>query len=469
MRTGKKEFKITAVILAAAMLMCSCGKSISDSKSVTNGEHVTATSGDASAADKTAKAEFGDGEIKGKESGLFGEFGAETSGDTVYYESAADYSTSLKDVESDSEYDGGYDDYVDDDYINSIAAGMLTGGELRDLLNWDNYLRSFDSDVLSPWKVLSDSRVVIHVHNGESSILGVKVALTANGKEVYSAVSDINGNAYLFTGLDGQAQAPDGVRVYKADGSYDEYKLSEIANSKNEGEVEVENVNKDVNVDLMFVVDTTGSMGDELDYLKAEIQDVIERAEDETGKSIRTSVNFYRDQEDEYLVRYFDFRDDAKEVSKIVGEQFASGGGDFPEAVYEAFDNALNEHNWNEDSIKLMFVVLDAPPHDEDAKELAELVVQAAAMGVRIIPVMSSGADAETEAIFRSYAVLTGGTYLFLDDNSGIGYSHETPANSTDYDSELLNEMMIRVIGEFCGEDLGTVVVEPTPAPVQGN
>ena len=152
-----------------------------------------------------------------------------------------------------------------------------------------------------------------------------------------------------------------------------------------------------------------------------------------------------------------------------MGEQYASGGGDFPEAVYEAFDNALNEHNWNEDSIKLMFVVLDAPPHDEDAEKLAELVVQAAAMGVRIIPVMSSGADAETEAIFRSYAVLTGGTYLFLDDNSGIGYAHETPANSTDYDSELLNEMMIRVIGEFCGEDLGTVVVEPTPAPVQGN
>ena len=454
---------MTAVILAAGMLMCSCGEKVTSSvRYSSNGEMVSATKGDASAA-KTEK-DFGDGEIGG-----IGGFldDAVEGGDRVYeaesYEAASFTKEALAGDASDSEFYG--------DAFNGIeaAAGMLTGGELRDLLNWDNYLRSLDADVLTTWQVLSDSRVCIHLHNGETPVMGVKVALKANGKEIFSAVSDINGNAYLFSGLNGQKEAPDGVRIMKADGSYDEYALADIVNSKNEAEVEVSGENKDVNVDLMFVVDTTGSMGDELEFLKAEIQDVIERAEDETGKSIRTSVNFYRDQTDEYVVRYFDFRDDAAEVSKIVGEQYSSGGGDFPEAVYEAFDNALNSHNWNEDSIKLMFVVLDAPPHDEDAAKLAELICQAAAMGVRIIPVMSSGADDETEALFRSYAVITGGTYLFLDDNSGIGYSHDTPATRTEYDSELLNEMMIRVIGEFCGKDLGTVVVTPTPAPVQGN
>ena len=467
MRKNSKKYSLVAMMMAASILMSSCGAANKAVCTKTN----SSSNGTVATADE-AVTTFGDGEIKGSSS--ISEFFRDLDGDVVYKEGideAVGYSD--KEVYETDDYstvDEIGDDYIDGDYYyNDAEAGTLTGGELRDLLNWDNYLRSVDQEILAKWDVVSTSRVTVHLYNGDTPIMGTKVVLTNGQSDLFTAVTDVTGNAYLFYNLVNEDVAPTGIKVYGDDGSVSEYALSDVANSKNEVELEVKNTNKEVNVDLMFVVDTTGSMWDELDYLKAEIQDVIDRASDETGMSIRTSVNFYRDQEDEYLVRYFDFRDDAAEVKELVGEQTADGGGDYPEAVYEAFDNALNEHNWNENSIKLMFVVLDAPPHEEDATELAALVKQAAEMGVRIIPIMSSGADAETEYLFRSYAAITGGTYLFLDDNSGVGYAHETPANDTEYDSEYLNEMMIRVIGEYCGKDLGTEVVEITPAPVQGN
>ncbi|MBR3645266.1 MAG: hypothetical protein IKN54_02515, partial [Lachnospiraceae bacterium] len=200
---------------------------------------------------------------------------------------------------------------------------------------------------------------------------------------------------------------------------------------------------------------------DELDYLKAELQNVIERVHEETKAPIRTSVNFYRDEGDEYEVKYYDFRDDAAEVDKLLEDEHAAGGGDYPEAVHTALDNALNQHNWEESStVKLMFFVLDAPPHEEVAEKIQQYTVQAAQMGVRIIPVVASGADDMTQQLMRIMSIMTGGTYLFLDDNSGVGDSHEIPKDVNDYKSEHLNDMLIRVIGEYCGKEISQVEIE---------
>ena len=62
----------------------------------------------------------------------------------------------------------------------------------------------------------------------------------------------------------------------------------------------------------MFMIDTTGSMGDELAYLQVELADVIADIRDNIGQSfkIRLSINFYRDADDEYVVREFPFTED---------------------------------------------------------------------------------------------------------------------------------------------------------------
>lgn len=103
----------------------------------------------------------------------------------------------------------------------------------------------------------------------------------------------------------------------------------------------------------------------------------------------------------------------------------------------------------------MCFLVLDAPPHSESEisginSQIQKYIQQAACEGIRIIPVASSGVDTETEFLLRSFALMTGGTYVFLTDHSGVGDSHLEPTIGQ-YTVEALNELMVRVISEYCG------------------
>lgn len=353
------------------------------------------------------------------------------------------------------------------------SAGTLTGGEIRDLRNWDNWSHVADLEYLTSWKLLPKDRIAVYVHNGDNAVNNVKVKLLAGDKVIYESVTANDGYAYLFYNFGEDASVkPDSIEVENKDGDFDSYSISENANNKNEIEISSEITNDEVKLDLMFVVDTTGSMQDELDYLKAELEDVIERVEGETGATIRTSVNFYRDEGDEYEVKYYDFREDAKEVTKILSEQNADGGGDWEEAVHKALDNAINGHNWSDEStVKLMFLVLDAPPHDDEEikTKLAKLVEEASAQGIRIIPVAASGTDENTQQLLRSFAIMTGGTFIFLDDNSGVGAPHDVPLEPNEYNSEYLNDMLIRIIGQYCGVDIDSTPVQNPQPTVEPN
>ncbi len=203
-------------------------------------------------------------------------------------------------------------------------------------------------------------------------------------------------------------------------------------------------------LDLMFVFDTTGSMGDELLYLQKEFEDIAARVADQ---STRFCVNFYRDHGDEYVVRSNPFSDDIKATASLINAEYANGGGDYEEAVDEALLDAVAGHTWREEAVKLMFLILDAPPHDipETNANLKAAVEEAAAQGIRIIPIASSGVNEKTEGFLRSIAMITGGTYTFLTDDSGIGGSHLEPTVGA-YTVEALNDMVVRLIKEYYAE-----------------
>ena len=69
----------------------------------------------------------------------------------------------------------------------------------------------------------------------------------------------------------------------------------------------------------------------------------------------------------------------------------------------------------------------------------------AAEKGIHLIPVVASNADRETELFGRALAIMTNGTYVFLTDHSGVGYSH-IAASVGNYEVELLNKLLIRLI-----------------------
>lgn len=207
-------------------------------------------------------------------------------------------------------------------------------------------------------------------------------------------------------------------------------------------------------LDVALVIDTTGSMGDEIRYLQAELADIAARVHAAyPGASARWALVLYRDSGDEYVVRTFDFEANVDAFRANLAAQSADGGGDYPEASHAAL-LAMANLAWREgaSTARLAFWVADAPHHAEVASEQAMAVRSAADLDVHIYPVASSGIDLVTEHSMRASAQLTGGRYLFLTDDSGVGGSHLEPSIPC-YFVTRLNDAMLRMVDmEMSGE-----------------
>lgn len=277
--------------------------------------------------------------------------------------------------------------------------------------------------------------------------------LTRDGKVLYAARTDNTGKAELWQTLSLEEEVYDKLEIvlYKKDGSKDKLRAKSIEKGINTFTVSAD-CNQSQKVDIAFVVDATGSMSDELNFLKAELNDVIFKS-----KEISTTLNFsfanvfYRDFGDEYITKTQDFTRILSEGVSFINQQRAGGGGDYPEAVEVALDSAINGLSWSAYArARLLFLVLDAPPHNtpEIQEKLKNLSEQAAEKGIRIVPLVASGINKSAEYLLRSMALATNGTYAFLTDHSGIGNAHIKPSTD-EFEVELLNDLLVRVIKSF--------------------
>jgi Mg-chelatase subunit ChlD len=200
-------------------------------------------------------------------------------------------------------------------------------------------------------------------------------------------------------------------------------------------------------LDVAFVVDTTGSMGDEIAYLQREFLDLSQAIEAAYPKAAqRWALVVYRDKGDVYLTETLDFTDDPQAFRTKLATYSAGGGGDTPEAPDAAF-GALNQLAWRSDatSARLAFWVADAPHHESNAARFADAVRATRALGVHVYPVASSGVDELTELSMRSIAQLTQGRYLFLTDDSGVGNAHKQPTIPC-YHVTRLDQAILRMV-----------------------
>ena len=309
---------------------------------------------------------------------------------------------------------------------NDVKAGKLTAGEVNDFTKWqiwERYLQTTES-FQQTWGFLPRQRYTMQVMDKHGyPIVNYPVQIKDDkGNTLFQAVTDNTGKAELW--------GKTGFETLVVD----------------------EPCNIQDGVDVVFVFDATGSMGDELRYLQAEMKDVIARASAATGGlRIRTGAVVYRDHGDEYVTRISRLTDELSETQAFIAKQEANGGGDFPEAVPEALMAALNSSGWDSNArARIAFLVLDAPCHEDSATLalLNEQILNAAALGVRIVPVVCSGIDKPTELLLRSIALATNGTSFFLTDDSGIGNPHLKPTTDS-LKVEHLNDMLVRTIVEF--------------------
>jgi len=183
-------------------------------------------------------------------------------------------------------------------------------------------------------------------------------------------------------------------------------------------------------VEVVFVLDTTGSMGELIQAAKEKIWAIANTlVSAKPTPRIKMGLVAYRDRGDQYITRRTDLTSDLDAIYKeLMGFQ-ATAGGDEPESVNQALHEAVTQLSWSRDSktYRVIFLVGDSPPHMDytDDVKYPETCKIAAAAGI-IINTVQCGSNTTTPGIWTEIALKSEGRY-FRVEQSGSAILATTP------------------------------------------
>jgi Mg-chelatase subunit ChlD len=169
-------------------------------------------------------------------------------------------------------------------------------------------------------------------------------------------------------------------------------------------------------VDLGFILDTTGSMAEEIAAVKSTLQKVSAAFADQTVH-VRVGLVEYKDRGDAFVTKVYPMTADTASFARQVGSIEAGGGGDTPESVNEGLHVGLTGLAWNPSAVaRFAFLIGDAPPHLDypGDYDYAVEMKNAAHRGIQVFTVAASGMDDLGQVVFRQIAQYTGATNLFV-------------------------------------------------------
>lgn len=183
-------------------------------------------------------------------------------------------------------------------------------------------------------------------------------------------------------------------------------------------------------VEVVFVLDTTGSMGGLIHAAKEKIWSIASTlAQAQQAPEIAMGLVAYRDRGDAYVTQVVDLNRDLDSMYSRLMDFGADGGGDGPEAVNEALEAAVMRMSWSQDpgTYKVVFLVGDAPPHMDYADDVKypQVLAAAAARGI-VVNTIQCGSMHGTVAPWRHIASLGRGRY-FTVEQAGGAVAIETP------------------------------------------
>jgi hypothetical protein len=222
-------------------------------------------------------------------------------------------------------------------------------------------------------------------------------------------------------------------------------------------------------VDLAFVLDTTGSMGEEIDAVKATVRAVAAQLQSQQ-LDVRIALVEYKDRSDPQVTRTFQFSSDLTAFAASVQDLSAAGGGDYPEDMQAGLQTAVDDLQWRDDAVaRLAVVIADAPPHLDYQNErgYGDTAKRAAARGIKLFTVAASGMDDTGQAVMRQLASFTGATNMFVlrggagpqsvgggDPKSSCGGTHQNYA-SGNLDALIVDKLR----GELAAVDADPMLI----------
>lgn len=171
-------------------------------------------------------------------------------------------------------------------------------------------------------------------------------------------------------------------------------------------------------LEVLFLIDTTGSMGDEIDQIKTSLLAVTSKARAKrVDLVLRYGAVLYKDLNDDYLTMAHPFTEDLAAFNSALQGVTAGGGGDLPEAMNQGLERAVEGVDWQPDAAKVVFLICDAPPQMRVKGDVlyGDSALRAVGKGLRIHSVAASGLDPLGTLVLRQLAQLTRGKFIFIE------------------------------------------------------
>ena len=336
----------------------------------------------------------------------------------------------------------------------------LKAGEVNDNQRWNEYLQ-FTTDYDGPpvhRTNLADRQIITVLDRDGNPVPNAIVAVSDNGKNLAEYLTYADGRTLIF---------PEALQNRPASGESPWQRgqlnvsverdgfTSETSIVPGEGETHTLTLDgkmtygSNVPLDVLFLLDSTGSMDDEIKQIKVTLQSIAKRVSNlPANPDLRFGMVSYRDRDDTYVTRLHDFDGNVERFQQTIRGVRANGGNDYPESLNQALHEAVNDASWRENAIRLIFLIADAPPHldypqDEDyAVEMA----RAREKGIKIFSVASSGLDQQGEYIFRQIAQQTMGNFLFILYRDGPQGKLDTPHSVEQFTVNNLDGLIVRLI-----------------------
>jgi len=333
------------------------------------------------------------------------------------------------------------------------ATGSVKAGEWDDNANWrefNAYLGSQSHLPITRVNVSQRRFIVVRDANGKP-VPNCTVEVQDGRQKKVAITTSSHGRALLFPraeGLGGDqltastscsgGQASKRFDLGRQDGVVD----LELATTRQLGPKVV---------DVAFILDTTGSMSEEIEAVKQTIRRATETLNG-LGAGVRIALVEYKDNSDAFVTKVYGFSTDLQGFAQRVDGLNASGGGDTPENANRGLKVALSQLQWSKRSVaRMAFLIGDAPPHLDYQDETSYVTSMRSAnhRAIQLYTIAASGMDATGQAVWRQIAQYTGATNMFVkrggagpastgggDPTSSCGGTH------TNYRSGNLHELV---------------------------
>jgi Mg-chelatase subunit ChlD len=215
------------------------------------------------------------------------------------------------------------------------------------------------------------------------------------------------------------------------------------------GDAKPAQASKKPKVEVVFCLDTTGSMGGLLEGAKEKIWSICNAiASGKPTPDLKVGLVAFRDKGDAYVTKVFDLTDDLDAIHGHLKGFKAEGGGDFPESVNQALADSVNKVKWSEDksTLRIIFLVGDAPPHMDynDDVKYPVTCTEACKKGI-IINSIQCGNNEECAKAWKDICIKAEGSYVRIAQDGGVAPVVQTPFDKrlAEINGELVRSVVV--------------------------